>query len=281
MKKIVSFFFILTVLGILSGCSRSTILRHSGYQLVFNDEFNYTGIPDPKKWDYEIGFIRNNEPQWYQKENAQVHNGFLTITAKKEAHTNENYDANSKDYRYHTKSAAYTSSSLITKGKFDFTFGKVQMRAKINVATGQWPAFWMLGSNRGPVKWPACGEVDIMEYYRGIMHANLTWENEKGKDEWSTKRHPITNFGDSTYWNDFHIWTMDWDKEYIRIFMDQHLMNETRIADIKNGVKGNNPFHENFYLILNIALGQNKELIPEATLPSTFVIDFVRVYQKK
>lgn len=251
----------------------------TGFTLVFSDEFNYTGVPDSTKWDYEIGFIRNNEPQWYQKQNAQVGNGVLTITTKKEVKQNDFYNAASSNWRYNTKTAQYTSSSVISKGKFDFKYGKVQARLKINTAQGQWPAFWMLGSNRGPVAWPACGEVDVMEYYRGLMHANLAWEGSNGSS-WNAKNYPITKYGNAAYWNDFHIWTIDWDKDYIRIFMDNNLMNETQITNIKNAIRGNNPFQEKFYMVMNAALGQDKETIPDSTLPSQYQIDYVRVYQK-
>ena len=243
---------------LFAGCNKKTHPTNTtqtdplaGYFLVFSDEFNYTGMPDPAKWDYEIGFIRNNEPQWYQKENAQVANGVLTIHTRKENKQNEFYNPKSNDWRFNTKSAAYTSASVISKGKLEFRYGKVQARLKINTAQGQWPAFWMLGANRGPVPWPACGEIDIMEYYRGLMHANLAWEGAGGASSWNAKKEPIANLGNASFWNEFHVWTMDWDENFIRIYMDNRLMNETKIADIKNGVKGNYPFKENFYMVLN------------------------------
>lgn len=272
---------------LISGFNDSGIVGRSmeaglndGYTLVFQDEFDYVGEPDARRWNFETGFIRNNEPQWYQKENARVDNGVLTITTRKEHVKNPNYDARSSDWRLNTPAAEYTSASVISKGKFEFKFGRVEARLKINATQGQWPAFWMLGSNRGPVAWPACGEVDIMEYYRGIMHANLAWQAKGGHSEWHTEKHSIADIGDKAFWNEFHIWRLDWDEEFMRIYMDDHLMNETRILDIRNGERGNNPFHEKFYLVMNAALGQGGEAIPEHTLPSTYLIDYVRVYQK-
>lgn len=261
--------------------SQREIKQYDGYQLVFHDEFDYRGAPDPQKWNYEEGFIRNREPQWYQKENVMVENGVLTITAKEEFAENKNYEAHSDDWRHNRKSANYTSSSVISKGHFEFKFGKVQMRAKIDVTQGQWPAFWMLGVNRGPVPWPACGEVDILEYYRGQMHANLAWEGKDGKSKWSPKSHNIADLGDPEFWKKFHIWTLDWDPDYMRIYIDDYLLNETKISDIKNGVRGNQPFHEKFYLVMNLALSQGGEEIAPNSLPSKYIIDFVRVYQKR
>jgi len=281
----VTFFSI--VIFTFSGCFNKKISTSSGipalkgYSLVFDDEFDYTGAPDSAKWGFETGFIRNNEPQWYQKENAWVENGYLTITTRKEFKRNEFYHPSSSDWRFNTPSADYTSASVISKGKFEFRYGRVQARLRINTAQGQWPAFWMLGANRGPVPWPACGEVDIMEYYRGLMHANLAWEGEGGAARWNAQQTPIAGLGDHDFWDQFHVWTMDWDEDHIRIYMDDKLMNETVISNIKNAVKGNNPFHEKFYLVLNAALGQAKEPIPDSTLPSQYVIDYLRVYQKK
>lgn len=254
---------------------------YEGYTLVFDDEFNYTGAPDTTKWDYEIGFIRNREPQWYQKENARVANGVLTITTRKEEKENPLYNAESKDWRFNTKTASYTSASVITKGKFEFKYGRIEARLKINTSQGQWPAFWMLGANRGPVAWPACGEVDIMEYYRGFMHANLAWEGKNGNSNWNAQKYPISEMGDASFWKEFHIWRVDWDENFMRIYMGDRLLNETKIADIKNEGNGNNPFHERFYMVLNAALGQGGEAIPDSTLPSQFLIDYVRVYQKQ
>ena len=277
--RIISFLFLLHTIGCKSVHFTNESPAIKGYHLIFSDEFNYSGIPDSSKWDYESGFIRNREPQWYQKENANVAKGFLTLTARKEEKINPNYDSTNSDWRINTKMSLYTSASLITKGKFDFKFGKVVFRAKINTETGQWPAFWMLGVNRGPIPWPACGEVDIMEYYRGLMHANLAWEGNNGKDIWSVKKHPLSLLG-KDFSNTFHVWTMDWDEDYIKIFLDGVLMNETKIKDIRNSIRGNNPFHEKFYLVINLALGQANEIIPDNSLPSGFLIDYVRVYQK-
>ncbi|PZP51161.1 MAG: beta-glucanase [Pseudopedobacter saltans] len=244
------------------------------YKLVWNDEFDKDGKPDPSKWAFDNGFIRNQEPQWYQPENAVCKNGFLEITAIKEEKQNPNYDSTSKDWRLNRKTAHYTSSCLITKGIFDFTYGKIFMRGKIDTKQGMWPAFWMLGSNRGPVRWPACGEVDIMEFYRKKLLGNIFWEGGM-KDT----KIPLDKLGEG--WSDeFHEWELEWTKDSMIITQDGKLVNSFDISKTINKKMGNNPFHEKMYLVLNLALGQGRESIPDENLPAKFIVDYVRVYQK-
>ncbi|MDR3246305.1 MAG: glycoside hydrolase family 16 protein, partial [Prevotellaceae bacterium] len=121
------------------------------WELIWSDEFNYSGLPNSRKWNYEEGFVRNREAQYYTKarlENAKVENGELVITARKEA-----YDA-----------ASYTSASINTRGKFEFQGGRIEVRAKLPEGRGVWPAIWTLGTNINKVGWPVCGEIDIMEF---------------------------------------------------------------------------------------------------------------------
>lgn len=252
---------------------------NDGYVYVWGDEFNYSGKPDAKKWDYEVGFIRNNEPQWYQRENASVKNGHLTIEARKEKIINPNFQADSKDYRLNRQYAEYTSSCLITKAKFEFTYGRAIIRCKIDINQGQWPAFWMLGANMDQVSWPACGEVDIMEYYRGIMHANAAWQGDR-ETKWDDAKWKIADLGHSSWWNEFHEWQMDWDEQKIDIFLDGKLLNHVDLTKTVNVKNGDNPFQSPFYLLLNLALGQDGEIIPESSLPSKLMVDYIRVYQK-
>jgi len=252
--------------------------KETAYRLVWQDEFNQKGAPDSAKWDYEIGFTRNQEPQWYQKENAYCKDGFLFIEARKEKKRNPNYVANSKDYRLSRRYAEYTSACLITKGKFEFQYGKVVMRAKIDTRKGMWPAFWMLGVNRGPVAWPACGEVDIMEYYRGMLLANAVNEGKK-ESQWDSMKWPDDRLGGKHWADDFHEWELLWDKDKMIISMDGKELNTIDLKETTNFHRGNNPFREKFYLLLNLALGQGGEEIPEANLPGKLVVDYVRVYQ--
>ena len=121
----------------------------AGWTLVFSDEFDRPGAPDPAKWDYELGYIRNNEKQFYtsRPENVRVEGGALVIEARKEPY----------------QGFGYTSASVNTSGRFEFQYGRVEVRAKLPAGTGMWPAIWTLGVNRKTVGWPACGEIDIME----------------------------------------------------------------------------------------------------------------------
>ncbi|WP_191967843.1 glycoside hydrolase family 16 protein [Rhizosphaericola mali] len=250
------------------------IASFDGYKLVWNDEFDINGKPDSKKWDYEIGFIRNKEPQWYQPENAFCKDGLLHIVAKKEEKENPNYDASSKDWTKNRATAHYTSSCLISKGKFEFKYGKIVMRGKIDTKKGMWPAFWLLGSNRGPVHWPACGEVDIMEYYRNNLLGNIFWDGGM-KDT----HIPLAQLGDNKWSDDFHEWILDWSKDEMVITVDGREVNKFDLTKTINKSMGNNPFNEDMYMLLNLALGQAGEQIPDENLPASFLVDYVRVYQ--
>ncbi|MRG44283.1 family 16 glycosylhydrolase [Chitinophaga sp. SYP-B3965] len=269
------------IIIILAALAASSFIpMEDDYTLTWADEFNKDGAPDPAKWDYEHGFVRNNEPQWYQPENASVKGGFLVIEAKKERVKNTRYDSSSKQWQRNREYAEYTSACLITKGKFDFKYGKVTMRAKIDIRKGQWPAFWMLGNKRGSTRWPACGEVDIMEFYRGNLLANACWEGEKSS-AWDEAKWPVADMGGAAWSEQFHEWQLIWDEQKMIISVDGKELNHVDMSKTINVHQGNNPFQENFFLLLNLALGQAGEEIPAENIPSKFVVDYVRVYQKK
>ena len=136
----------------------------AGYQLVWNEEFNYEGVPDPEVWTHEKGYVRNEEYQWYQPDNAVCSNGVLVISGQKEENRkNPNYEPNSRDWRKNREFINYTASSIKTQGKKAFQYGRFEIRARIPTAGGSWPAIWTLGES---MRWPFCGEIDIMEYYR-------------------------------------------------------------------------------------------------------------------
>ena len=148
-----------------------------GMKLVWSDEFNYQGAPDPEKWGFENGFARNEEDQWYQPDNARVENGMLIIEARRERKANPTFKEGSNDWRTKRRWIDYTSSSLITRDKTRnnggaWTYGRFEMRGKIDVRQGMWPAFWTVGQSG---EWPAGGEIDIMEFYRGKLLANFVW----------------------------------------------------------------------------------------------------------
>lgn len=149
---------------------------YSDYELVWHDEFDKDGRPDPAKWNYEHGFVRNKEEQWYQPENARCEDGMLIIEGKKEKHANPHYDPAGKNWQTTRKEADYTSASLTTRGKFSWLYGRFEIRARFSPREGMWPAFWTMGVKEG---WPMCGEIDIMEYYQSTYLANLCWASPK------------------------------------------------------------------------------------------------------
>jgi beta-glucanase (GH16 family) len=240
------------------------------YKLIFADEFDVNGKP-ASHWSYESGYVRNNESQYYTDslENAHVENGYLYITAR-------------KDHLGHS----YTSSSLNTAKSFQFTYGKVEFRLKFPTAGGSWPALWTLGNQWG---WPRCGEVDIFEYYSGVVLANAAWSSSSGSAKWDGARVSLTDLikNDSNFVNEFHTWVEEWDYNYIRIYLDGRLMNEVDLSQTFNEESGNkeNPFREHsgfgHYLLVNLALGGNSGgKIDDSAFPMQYVIDYIRVYQK-
>lgn len=259
----------------------------SGYRLVWNDEFNYEGKPDPETWSAETGFMRNEEFQWYQLENANCSGGVLVIEGRQEERPNPNYEEGSNDWRKNRKMIEYTSSCIKTANKKDFQYGRFEIRAKIPVATGSWPAIWTLGSS---MPWPSCGEIDIMEYYQinNIPHilANTAWGTDKEwHAKWNTVTVPFSDFqkNDPVWEEKFHIWRMDWDEDKIEIYLDDRLLNKTFLKDTQNGEVGNftNPFRQPHYILLNLAIGGRNGGIPDHnTFPLKYEIDYVRVYQK-
>ncbi|PJJ09125.1 glycosyl hydrolase family 16 [Flavobacterium sp. 1] len=249
------------------------------YKLVWTDEFNINGPPNKKNWNYEEGFVRNNENQWYQKENAYCQNGFLVIEAKTESKINPDFVSyNHKDWRKNRDSIKVTSSCLITHGKHSWQYGRFEMKAKIPVAKGMWPAFWTLGVQGN---WPANGEIDIMEYYTGKILANAAWKSNTGTTAWDSKTVPLTDFK-KDWADEFHIWRMDWDAHSIKLYVDNQLINETNVDEtIQNANQKILPFQQPHYLLVNLAVGGiNGGDFTAASFPSKYMIDYIRVYQK-
>lgn len=135
----------------------------SGMKLVWNDEFNEAGKPNPKIWEYERGFVRNEELQWYQEDNAQCKDGVLVIEGRREEVPNPGYKEGSHEWRTNRKTAHYTSASINTRGQKQWLYGRFEVRARIDTTLGSWPAIWTLGVTK---PWPSNGEIDIMEFYR-------------------------------------------------------------------------------------------------------------------
>lgn len=255
--------------------------------LVWNDEFDAEGKPNPAYWSFEEGFARNHENQWYQDRNAYCKDGLLIIEARLEERPNPIYKEDATDWRRSRKNIEITSSSINTAGKKEFQYGRFEIRARIPVASGAWPAIWTLGTD---MEWPSNGEIDIMEYYQiqGVPHilANAAWGSDKRYSAvWNTKTVPFTYFTDKDpeWASKFHIWRMDWDEEAIRIYLDDELMNETLLENTLNGSLGDykNPFKQPHYVLLNLAIGGDNGGEPDlSAFPMIYEIDYVRVYQK-
>lgn len=250
-----------------------------GYRLVWADEFNREGAPDTANWRFEKGFVRNQEFQWYQSENAYCKNGLLVIEGRREIKPNPAYVAGSSDWKKNRQQIEYTASSINTNGKHAWKYGRFIMRGKIDISSGLWPAWWTLGVNG---RWPANGEIDIMEYYRNKVLANIACIGSDGKAEWYSKTKPADSLGGTAWSSQFHVWRMDWDTSAISLYMDDQLMNSTPLNKLVNkDGSGINPFRQPHYMLLNLAIGGQNGGDPGHTpFPNRFEIDYVRVYQK-
>jgi beta-glucanase (GH16 family) len=259
------------------GDAPSTISTDGGvWHLVWSDEFDVDGAPSAASWSFERGFVRNQELQWYQPDNARVANGILTIAAQKVHIANPNYQAGSTDWKRSRQFYDYTSTSMTTSGKHTFTYGRFEARARIDVRQGSWPAFWVVGTSGG---WPAGGEVDIMEFYASKVLANVC--KPAGSDcSWSSKTKAVSTLGAG--WADqFHVWAMEWDATRIDLFLDDVLVNHFNVADAVAAGTTNPYVGRPLYMIVNLALGGTNGGDPADTpFPISYEIDYVRVYQR-
>ena len=259
-----------------------------GYHYVWGDEFNYEGNVDQTLWQAEKGFIRGNELQYYQMKNATVSEGRLLISAKKERVKNEFYDPNSSDYRKNTEYSQYTSASILGKQKRYFLFGRIEVRAKVDTAGGNFPAIWTCGYNKN---WPQNGEIDIMEYYwanienkyQPVLTANFCVGGDNRQDEWAQKWKstftPLSYYTakDADWVNKYHVWRMDWDEEAISLYLDDELRNTLKIKDFKN-YDGSIAFYNPQFMMLNLAVKVQRA--GDYLSPTKFEVDYFRVYQK-
>jgi len=247
--------------------NRPEISFDDRWELVWADEFNYKGLADASKWDYEVGFIRNREKQYYTKarpENARAENGTLVIESRKEKY----------------QKAEHTSASLHTWHKAEWLYGRIEVRAKLPTGRGMWPAIWMLGTNRGTVGWPTCGEIDIMEnvgFDPDTIHTNIhtkAYNHVKG-----------TNKGSKTKcekpYEHYHVYAIEWYNDRIEFFLD-----DEEYFTFKNEGTGNDvwPYDKPHYLILNAAIGGTwggQRGIDDTIFPQKYYIDYVRVFKRK
>ena len=240
-------------------------LTREGYDLVWQDEFSGTSL-NTGDWNYEIGTGSNgwgnNELQYYRQENTSVSDGFLTITAKQEAFNGRNY----------------TSSRLTTKDKKEFTYGRIDIRAKVPKGQGIWPALWMLGDNISTVSWPACGEIDIMEMIGGSNREKTV----HGTVHWSDASNSHAQYGGSKtlsegmYSDKFHVYSIEWNETHIKWFIDDVFFHQ---IDIRPGHLSE--FHAPQFFIFNVAVGGNWPGSPNAStvFPQQMLVDYIRVFQ--
>lgn len=249
-RKLLSFLVVLISLGSESFAQT--------WQQVWADEFNGSIGPD---WVFETGRGSggwgNNELQYYRRENASVQNGALVITAKREDFGGANY----------------TSVRMKTQGKKSWKFGRIEARIAMPSFQGVWPAFWMLGDNISSVGWPNCGEIDIME------HVNTGGEIV-GTIHWSDQNGGYANYGGRTNTNitAYHVYAVEWNTSSIKWFVDGVQYHEVNIA---NGVNGTSEFQNNFFILLNMAIGGNWPgfSVNNSALPANMYVDYVRVFQ--
>lgn len=241
----------------------SVTVQAQSYTLVWSDEFLGSTI-NPNNWTHEIGGggWGNNELQYYtdRADNSYIQNGKLVIEAKEESFGGRDY----------------TSARLITKGKQFFKYGRIEARIKLPYGQGLWPAFWMLGENISSIGWPACGEIDIMEMIGGtnndhVVHGTLHWEFN-GHAQFGNQY--VLSSG--IFADDYHVFTIEWNPQTIKWFVDG---NSYLTIDITGADKLE--FHENFFILFNVAVGGNWPGSPNSStvFPQKMYVDYVRVYK--
>ena len=258
-------FLVASLLAFILSCTDDEQTVTTLNQLVMQDEFDVSGTPNSAIWGYDIGTgfngWGNNELQHYtsRPENVTVQNGNLIITARKESF----------------QGSAYTSARLLTKGKFEQTYGRFEARMQLPWGQGIWPAFWMLGADIDTNPWPGAGEIDIMEF-RGqnptIMLGTVHGPGYSGGKSIS-KSYTLKN---DRFDTGFHVFGFEWGPNYVNFYVDDVLYNQITPAD----VPGEWVFNKPFYILINVAVGGGFVGSPdsETVFPQTLLVDYVRVY---
>lgn len=241
----------------------TTPTSYSNLKLLWADEFDGTTLNE-KFWNYEMGNNNgwgNNELQYYKKENTTVKDGYLVIEAKTENAGSQNY----------------TSSRLTTQEKFNFKYGRVDIRAALPKGQGIWPALWMLGKNISTVSWPKCGEIDIMEMVGGYdkdntLYGTAHWDNNNSHAQYGGN----TKLASGIFNDEFHVFSIVWDAKKIVWYLDDkqyHIIDTTPA--------GLSEFQEEYFLLINLAVGGDWPGKPDGTtvFPQYLVVDYVRVFQ--
>lgn len=247
----------------------STPDNYTGMNLVWQDEFDGTEV-DGANWTFEIGTGTNgwgnNELEYYRRENSFIKEGNLVIEARKETFGGR----------------SYTSSRIITRDKFEFLYGRVDIRAALPYGQGIWPALWMLGENISSVGWPACGEVDIMEMIGGgdndkTVYGTLHWD-ANGTHACTCDQGTDYSLAEGIFADEFHVFSIIWDANTIKWYVDDNLYKTVDITPAELS-----EFHKNFFLIFNVAVGGNWPGSPDATtvFPQRMIVDYVRVFQNQ
>jgi len=245
---------------------------YAGYTKVFSDEFDGTEL-NTDVWRFDIGTGSNgwgnNELEYYREENTSVENGLLVIEARKETFGGR----------------AYTSSRIKTEDNFAFTYGRVDVRAVVAEGKGLWSAVWMLGQSFADISWPYSGEIDIVDTIGGpgnedtAVH-NVYW-NGGGL---SASYNPVsagTNHqlsSGQTYSDSFHVFSIEWSADEIVWYVDDVQTHSVSIADGSDRAEA---FRNDFFLILNVAVGGNWPGAPVSStqFPRGMLVDYVRVFQ--
>ncbi|NNE26147.1 MAG: family 16 glycosylhydrolase [Saprospiraceae bacterium] len=246
----------------------STPDEYVGMNLIWRDEFDGTEL-DQSKWTYEIGNGAsgwgNNELQYYTSENTIMYEGNLVIQARDEFFAGFNY----------------TSSRIITENKFEFTHGRVDIRAVLPEGQGIWPAFWMLGENIRSVGWPRCGEIDIMEivgHEPGKLHGTVHYSDPNGNRIMAG--HSISLPNNAKFSSAYHVFSIVWEEDSIKWFLDDQQFHSVSRQSVGN--QNPYPFNDPFFFIFNTAVGGNWPGSPDSTtsFPQNMIIDYIRVFQE-
>ncbi len=262
MKKMLPFYILIVTVH---------LFRCSEKKPVWSDEFEQMGAPDSSKWEYDIGDgcpgcgWGNNEAQFYttDSKNSRVENGYLIIEVHKDSISGK----------------AYSSSRMVSRTNGDWLYGRIEVKAKLPKGKGTWPAIWMLSTENKYGRWPASGEIDIMEhvgYDPGVIHGTIHTESYNHRK--GTQKEGKIIIEDCM--DEFHIYAIDWSREKIDFFVDNklyHTVSRNHNDDFKEW-----PFDQQFHLILNVAVGGDwggKEGIDDTIWPQRMEVDYVRVFQ--
>lgn len=238
-----------------------TPTTYPGMELLWADEFDETGL-NTTWWNYETGGggWGNHELEFYTNstDNVFIENGHLNIKALK-----------------NPVAETYTSGRITTKGKKEFTYGRIDIRAKLPQGQGIWPALWMLGANISEVSWPACGEIDIMEFLgNDLTKVYGSAHYDDGGHQFKTGSYALV--APDNYSTKFHVFTLMWQENSIRYYVDYHKYYEV----IQNAIKFGT-FRKPQFFIFNLAVGGDWPGSPNGTtvFPQTLVVDYIRVFQ--